>query len=130
MDRLIFKGVDQLKTSLTVHTVQYQTILFPYKLVITEKGAYILKRIEKFFMLLLSPVWPVYTLFKTSWKQFYSEAYSTSPKKDLEEIEKLINQLHTMHTTIPPTNILIQSTEDNKLHPIVSFVTLALPCSG
>ena len=69
------------------------------------------KPIEKFFMLLLSPIWPVYTLFKTSWKQFYSEAYSTSPKKDLEEIEELTKVSNRAHLIEVKETLYI-----NKLH--------------
>ena len=55
------------------------------------------KPVEKFFMMLLSPIWPVYTLFKTSWRQFYAEAYSSNPKKDTEEIEKLTKISNRAH---------------------------------
>ena len=63
---------------------------------------------EKFFMLLWSlfkiiskflliPIWPVYTLFKTSLRKFYAEAYPSDPKKDIEEIEKLTKISNRAH---------------------------------
>ena len=55
------------------------------------------KPVEKFFMLLLSPIWPVYTLFKTSLRQFYAKAYPSNPKKDTEEIEKLTKISNRAH---------------------------------
>ena len=55
------------------------------------------KPVEKFFMLLLSPIWPVYTLFKTSLRQFNAEAYPSNSQKDIEEIEKLAEISNRAH---------------------------------
>ena len=74
------------------------------------------KPVEKFFMLLLSPIWPVYTLFKTSLRQFYAKAYPSNPKNDIEEIEKLTkisNRAHlievkeTLYTNVQNFYLLI-----------------------
>ena len=69
--------------------------------------------IEKFFMILMSPIWPVYTVIKTSWKQFHCQAISSNPQKDKEEIEKLAKISNRAH--------LIEVCFESSLQPLIQL---------
>ena len=73
------------------------------------------KSIEKFFMILMSPIWPVFTVIKTCWKQFQCEAFSSNEttKKDNEKIEKLAKISNRAH--------LIEVVFESSLQPLIQL---------
>ena len=69
--------------------------------------------LEKIFTMILSPIWPVYTLIKTTWKQFYAETVSKDPKKDNEEIKDLAKLSNRAH--------LIEVCFESSLQPLIQL---------
>ena len=68
---------------------------------------------EKVFSLLLSPLWPIFILFKTSWKQYCYETSLKKPKEDKEEIEKLAMLTNRAH--------LIEVCIESSLQPLIQL---------
>ena len=71
------------------------------------------KSIEKFFMILMSPIWPVFMVIKTCWKRFHCEAISDNPQKDNEEIEKLAKVSNRAH--------LIEVCFESSIQPLIQL---------
>ena len=71
------------------------------------------KTIEKFVMILMSPIWPVFMVIKTCWKQFHCEAISSNPQKDKEEIEKLAKVSNRAH--------LIEVCFESSIQPLIQL---------
>ena len=70
-------------------------------------------RLEKGLTLLLSPIWPMFTLVKTSWNQFKSEAISEDSKKEKKKIEKLTQTSNRAH--------LIEVSMESSLQPLIQL---------
>ena len=68
---------------------------------------------EKIFKLLVAPIWPVFTSFKTSCKQFHAETISENPKKEKEAIKKLTNISNRAH--------LIEVCMESSIQPLVQL---------
>ena len=68
---------------------------------------------EKVISLLLSPIWPIFILFKTSWKQYCYETSFKKPKEDKEEIEKL--------TMLTNRAYLIEVCIESSLQPLIQL---------
>ena len=68
---------------------------------------------EKVISLLLSPLWPIFILFKTSWKQYCYEASFTKPKEDKKEIENLTMLTNRAH--------LIEVCIESSLQPLIQL---------
>ena len=72
-----------------------------------------MKLLEKIFIILLSPIWPVYTLMKTTWKQFNAETISEDPKRDNKEIKELAKISNRAH--------LIEVCFESSLQPLIQL---------
>ena len=68
---------------------------------------------EKVLTILLSPIWPILILAKSSWKQYCYEASSTKSKEDKKEIEKL--------TILSSNAHLIEVSVESSLQPLVQL---------
>ena len=68
---------------------------------------------EKIFTMISSPFWPVYTLIKTTWKQFYAETVSEDPNRDNEEIKELAKLSNRAH--------LIEVCFESSLQPLIQL---------
>ena len=68
---------------------------------------------EKGISLLLSPIWPIFILLKTSWKQYCYETSFKKPKEDKEEIEKLSMLTNRAH--------LIEVCIESSLQPLIQL---------
>ena len=68
---------------------------------------------EKVWTILLSPIWPILILAKSSWKEYCYEASSTKSKEDKKEIEKL--------TILSSNAHLIEVSVESSLQPLVQL---------
>ena len=72
--------------------------------------------LQKVFTILSFPIWPVYTIVKTLWKQFKAEALPEDAREEKEEIERL--------TQISSRAHLIEVSMESSLQPLIQLHVL------